>query len=133
MSGGLGRDRRRAEDDGVPRGAVAERDARAAPLIPEATLTKAPSAELRPNQTDQDSLPPYDVLDDILQRHIEQPRAGRRDHRRRLRRRRPCAACCGWCGAAEFKRKQAAPGLKVTDRAFGTGWRMPIAARLDAD
>ena len=40
-------------------------------MIPEATLTKAPSAELRPNQTDQDSLPPYDVLDDILQRHVE--------------------------------------------------------------
>ena len=47
-------------------------DTRGRPVIPEATLTKAPSAELRPNQTDQDSLPPYDVLDDILQRHIEQ-------------------------------------------------------------
>jgi NAD+ synthase (glutamine-hydrolysing) len=98
------------------------------PVIPEAILTKAPSAELRPNQTDQDSLPPYDVLDDILQRHIEQHQpateiiAGGFDpdtvHRvLRLVR------------AAEFKRKQAAPGLKVTDRAFGTGWRMPIAVR----
>src|SRR5262249_29991841 len=46
--------------------------ARGREIVPEATLTKAPSAELRPNQTDQDSLPPYDVLDDILQRHIEQ-------------------------------------------------------------
>ena len=99
-------------------------------VIPEATLTKAPSAELRPNQTDQDSLPPYDVLDEILRRHIE--------------RHEPVDAivAAGFERAtvtrvlqlvrnAEFKRKQAAPGLKVTDRAFGTGWRMPIAARVD--
>ena len=99
------------------------------PLIPESTLTKAPSAELRPNQTDQDSLPAYDVLDDILQRHVE--------------RHQPAAeiVAAGFDAdtvaqvlrlvrLAEFKRKQAAPGLKVTDRAFGTGWRMPIAARL---
>jgi NAD+ synthase/NAD+ synthase (glutamine-hydrolysing) len=99
------------------------------PVIPEPTLTKAPSAELRPNQTDQDSLPPYEILDDILQRHIErhQPAdeivaAGfdRATVERVLR----------LVHAAEFKRKQAAPGLKVTDRAFGTGWRMPIAKRL---
>jgi NAD+ synthase/NAD+ synthase (glutamine-hydrolysing) len=100
------------------------------PAIPEAILTKAPSAELRPNQTDQDSLPPYDVLDEILQRHIERHEpadeiiAAGFDattvHRvLRLVR------------GAEFKRKQAAPGLKVTDRAFGTGWRMPIAARIE--
>jgi NAD+ synthase (glutamine-hydrolysing) len=101
----------------------------ARPIIPESSLTKAPSAELRPNQTDQDSLPPYDVLDDILQRHIEQHQ--------------PAAAIIAegldadtvmrvlhLVRIAEFKRKQAAPGLKVTDRAFGTGWRMPIAARL---
>jgi NAD+ synthase (glutamine-hydrolysing) len=98
-------------------------------IIPESSLTKAPSAELRPNQTDQDSLPPYEILDDILQRHIEQHQ--------------PAAAiiAAGFDAEtvtrvlhlvriAEFKRKQAAPGLKVTDRAFGTGWRMPIAARL---
>ena len=99
-------------------------------VVPEPTLTKAPSAELRPNQTDQDSLPPYDVLDDILQRHIEQHQpadeiiaAGfdAETVRRVLR----------LVRLAEFKRKQAAPGLKVTDRAFGTGWRMPIAARPD--
>ena len=98
-------------------------------VIPGPILTKAPSAELRPHQTDQDSLPPYDVLDDILQRHIErhQPAedivaAGfdRETVRKVLR----------LVRSAEFKRKQAAPGLKVTDRAFGTGWRMPIAARL---
>ena len=104
-------------------------DSAGRPVIPEATLTKAPSAELRPNQTDQDSLPPYDLLDDILQRHVErhQPAdeivaAGfeRATVERVLR----------LVRIAEFKRKQAAPGLKVTDRAFGTGWRMPIAARL---
>src|SRR4051812_47395681 len=104
-------------------------DSTGRPAIPETTLTKAPSAELRPNQTDQDSLPPYDVLDDILRRHIErhQPAddivaAGleRATVERVLR----------LVRLAEFKRKQAAPGLKVTDRAFGTGWRMPIAARL---
>jgi NAD+ synthase/NAD+ synthase (glutamine-hydrolysing) len=98
-------------------------------LIPEASLTKAPSAELRPDQTDQDSLPPYDELDDILQRHIEQHQTAdeivaagfdRETVTRVLR----------LVRQAEFKRKQAAPVLKVTDRAFGTGWRMPIAARV---
>ena len=96
-------------------------------VIPDASLTKAPSAELRPNQTDQDTLPLYDVLDDILERHIERHQSAKEivragfdeatvDRVIRLVR------------IAEFKRKQAAPGLKVTDRAFGTGWRMPIAA-----
>jgi NH3-dependent NAD+ synthetase len=98
-------------------------------VIPEPILTKAPSAELRPNQTDQDSLPPYDLLDEILQRHIEHHQPAEdiiaagfdaETVQRVLR----------LVRAAEFKRKQAAPGLKVTDRAFGTGWRMPIAARL---
>jgi NAD+ synthase/NAD+ synthase (glutamine-hydrolysing) len=98
------------------------------PIIPEPILAKAPSAELRPDQTDQDSLPPYEVLDDILQRHIEQLQPA------------DDIVAAGFDPAtvhrvlkmvrnAEFKRKQAAPGLKVTDRAFGTGWRMPIAAR----
>jgi NAD+ synthase/NAD+ synthase (glutamine-hydrolysing) len=102
---------------------------RGSAVIPEATLTKPPSAELKPDQTDQDTLPPYDVLDDILQRHIEQHQpadeivaAGFDAHtvRRVLH----------MVRLAEFKRKQAAPGLKVTDRAFGTGWRMPIAASV---
>jgi NAD+ synthase (glutamine-hydrolysing) len=99
------------------------------PLIPDASLTKAPSAELRPNQTDQDSLPPYDVLDEILHRHIERQQpadeivAAGFDAA-------TVARVLHMVHAAEFKRKQAAPGLKVTDRAFGTGWRMPIAAKL---
>ena len=101
-------------------------------VIPEATLTKAPSAELRPDQVDQDSLPPYAVLDDILQRHIEQHQPADEiiaagfdsDTVRRVLK---------LVRTAEFKRKQAAPGLKVTDRAFGTGWRMPIAAKLPGE
>ena len=97
-------------------------------VIPESSLTKAPSAELRPNQTDQDSLPPYEVLDAILQRHIEQHQGAEEiiaagfDAETVLR-------VLRLVQIAEFKRKQAAPGLKVTDRAFGTGWRMPIAGR----
>jgi len=98
------------------------------PDIPEAILTKAPSAELRPNQTDQDSLPPYDLLDDILELHVEQSQSAEEiiargydeaTVRRVLR----------LVRMAEFKRKQAAPVLKVTSRAFGTGWRMPIARK----
>jgi NAD+ synthase/NAD+ synthase (glutamine-hydrolysing) len=95
-------------------------------LIPRAVLTKAPSAELRPDQTDQDSLPPYDVLDAILERHIEryQSRAEivaagfEADTVARVLR---------LVRTAEFKRRQAAPGLRITERAFGTGWRMPVA------
>jgi NAD+ synthase (glutamine-hydrolysing) len=103
-------------------------ETRGSRVIPEPILTKAPSAELRPNQTDQDSLPPYDVLDEILRRFIEKHESSDRivaagfdaeTVRRVLR----------LVRSAEFKRKQAAPGLKVTDRAFGTGWRMPIAAK----
>ena len=81
--------------------------------------------QLRPDQTDQDTLPPYDVLDQILELHVEQSRSAEEiiaqgfdeaTVRRVLR----------MVRAAEFKRKQAAPVLKVTSRAFGTGWRMPI-------
>ena len=94
--------------------------------IPEAILTKAPSAELRPGQTDQDSLPPYELLDQILELHVEHSKSAEE------------IIAQGFDAAtvrrvvklvrnAEFKRKQAAPVLKVTSRAFGTGWRMPIA------
>ena len=95
-------------------------------VIPESTLTKAPSAELRPNQTDQDSLPPYDVLDAILDAHLEQgldsdalvgagfDPAIVADVVRRVR-------------LSEYKRRQMPPGLKITGKAFGPGRRMPIA------
>ncbi len=95
-------------------------------LIPINTITKPPSAELRPDQTDQDSLPPYDQLDDVLYRYVELEQPIRdiiaagydRDTVTRIIR---------LVDRNEYKRKQAAPGLKVTSRAFGFGRRMPIA------
>ena len=95
-------------------------------VIPESSISKAPSAELRPDQKDQDSLPPYDELDEILQRYIEQEQspseimaAGFAEQ--------TVARVIRLVDRNEYKRKQAAPALKVTSRAFGTGRRMPIA------
>jgi NAD+ synthetase len=97
-------------------------------LIPRSTIEKAPSAELRENQTDQDTLPPYDLLDRILEAHIEGgqdtnalvaagfPLAIVRDVLHRVR-------------VNEYKRRQAAPVLKLTSKAFGSGRRMPITNR----
>ncbi len=97
-------------------------------VIPQSSIDKAPSAELRPNQTDQDSLPPYDLLDQILELHVVRHQSQDEMIDAGL----PADAVkkvVSLVRMAEFKRKQAAPGLKVTDRAFGTGWRMPIARR----
>ncbi len=97
-------------------------------VIPQRVLLKAPSAELRPNQTDQDSLPPYDLLDEILERRIERHQSAQEiiadgfDEA-------VVQSVLRMVKRAEFKRKQSAPGIKVTDRAFGTGWRMPIASK----
>ncbi|SHE67193.1 NAD+ synthase (glutamine-hydrolysing) [Caldanaerobius fijiensis DSM 17918] len=97
-------------------------------IIPESTLTKPPSAELRPDQKDVDSLPPYEILDVILKAYIEDEKSIDeivsmgysedlvRDIMKKVNR-------------AEYKRRQAAPGLKVTTKAFGIGRRMPIAQR----
>ncbi|MBI5685407.1 MAG: NAD+ synthase [Verrucomicrobia bacterium] len=97
-------------------------------IIPAGSITKPPSAELRPNQTDQDSLPPYDQLDRILKAYVEEhssvaeivasgePEPVVRDVARRI-------------DVNEYKRKQAPPGLKVSGKAFGIGRRMPIAQR----
>jgi len=99
-------------------------------VIPEAILTKAPSAELRPGQTDQDSLPPYEVLDAILALHVEEHKTpaeiiGAGFAPATVER------VCRLVKGAEFKRRQAAPGIKVAWRSFGSGWRMPLAcARL---
>jgi len=95
--------------------------------IPEDILTKAPSAELRPDQKDQDSLPDYDVLDAILALHVEKDKTAAEiialgyetDTVRRV---------CRLVKGAEFKRRQAAPGIKIAWRSFGSGWRMPLAA-----
>jgi NAD+ synthetase len=97
-------------------------------IIPANVLTKPPSAELKPDQIDQDSLPPYDILDAILDRLIHQHQSAQIiiqagfDPETVLN-------VCRLVKRSEFKRRQAAPALKVTDRAFGTGWRMPIAER----
>jgi len=98
-------------------------------IIPKRILQKPPSAELRPNQTDQDSLPPYPILDQILELIIEQNLEPEEiitlGYEAKL-----VNQIYQLVRKAEFKRKQAPPGLKVTDRAFGTGWRMPIAAKV---
>jgi len=95
-------------------------------IIPINIISKAPSAELKPGQIDQDSLPDYDVLDDILQRLIEYHESAQQivaaGHDEAVVKR-----VVKLVRQAEFKRRQAAPGLKISDRAFGTGWRMPIA------
>jgi NAD+ synthase (glutamine-hydrolysing) len=98
-------------------------------IIPSDSITKPPSAELRPNQTDQDSLPPYDVLDAILEEYVVNLKTTRD------------IVAMGFDEAtvkrvvrlidfSEYKRRQAAPGLKVTSKAFGVGRRIPIAQRF---
>jgi len=98
------------------------------PLIPEASITKAPSAELRPNQTDQDSLPPYEVLDAILDGYVVhglgvEALIGQGFEPSTVKR------VVRLIDQTEYKRRQAAPGLKVTTKAFGVGRRLPIAQR----
>jgi NAD+ synthase (glutamine-hydrolysing) len=97
-------------------------------IIPRSTIEKPPSAELRPNQKDQDTLPPYEVLDEILRLYVEENLSAREiiahglDEKtvRWVQRR---------VDLNEYKREQAPPGLKVTTRAFGVGRRMPIAQK----
>ncbi|PYX45944.1 MAG: NAD+ synthase [Acidobacteria bacterium] len=100
-------------------------------VIPQATLEKPPSAELRPDQKDSDSLPPYEVLDAVLEDYVEDSHAAEQiasDHgfdvelvRRVMR----------MVDRAEYKRQQAAPGLKISPKAFGYGRRFPIAAKSE--
>ncbi|MDJ1180242.1 NAD+ synthase [Roseofilum sp. BLCC_M91] len=97
-------------------------------IIPENIIVKPPSAELKPDQCDQDSLPDYDTLDDILHRLIHDHQSpeiiAAAGHDRAI-----INKILHLVKRAEFKRRQAPPGLKITSRAFGTGWRMPIAAK----
>jgi NAD+ synthase (glutamine-hydrolysing) len=101
---------------------------RQAEVIPGSSITKPPSAELKPNQKDQDTLPPYEILDEILKLYVERqlspediedsgfdPKIVRWIQRK--------------VDMNEYKRRQAAPGLRVTSLAFGIGWRMPVAQR----
>jgi NH3-dependent NAD+ synthetase len=100
----------------------------AVPPIPEGSITKAPSAELRPGQTDQDSLPPYDVLDAIIDAYVEQKRSEGEIVAMGFDRG-VVARVLRLIDLSEYKRKQAATGLKVTTVAFGSGRRWPIAMR----
>jgi NAD+ synthase (glutamine-hydrolysing) len=97
-------------------------------VIPAAILTKAPSAELRPDQKDQDTLPPYEILDQVLEYYINDGLAIEDIVAQGFD-----PNVVGWIIRAvdrnEYKRRQAAPGLKITSKAFGSGRRMPIAAR----
>jgi NAD+ synthase (glutamine-hydrolysing) len=104
------------------------RAGRAREIIPRSTIEKAPSAELKPDQKDQDTLPPYEILDQILQLYVEENLSardiiGRGFDEKTVR----------WVQRRvdlnEYKREQAAPGLKVTSRAFGIGRKMPIAQK----
>lgn len=101
-----------------------------APNIPEAIITKPPSAELRPDQKDQDSLPDYDILDGILALHIEHHRSQEQIIEAGYDRT-TVEKVLGLVRFAEFKRRQAAPGIKLTPRSFGTGWRMPLACKRE--
>jgi NAD+ synthase (glutamine-hydrolysing) len=98
-------------------------------VIPERILTRAPSAELRPDQTDQDSLPPYEILDGIMQRYMEEGQgvaellaAGYRNE--------DVLRITRLIKINEYKRRQAPVGVRVTHRAFGRDWRYPITSKF---
>ncbi|MGZ5018875.1 MAG: NAD+ synthase, partial [Chthoniobacterales bacterium] len=97
-------------------------------IIPRSTIEKPPSAELRPGQKDQDTLPPYEILDEILRLYVEENQSARDIAARGFDEK-----TVRWVQRRvdlnEYKREQAAPGLKVTSRAFGLGRRMPIAQK----
>ena len=101
------------------------------PVIPAATLEKPPSAELRPGQMDSDSLPPYDILDAILEDYVEQAHSIEeiaRDHGFDVE---LVRSVVRMIERNEYKRQQAAPGIKISPKAFGYGRRFPIAAKAD--
>jgi NAD+ synthase (glutamine-hydrolysing) len=95
--------------------------------IPHQIITKPPSAELKPGQIDQDSLPPYEILDAILAEIICEHKSPQQIQNYEPQ---TVEKIAKLVKRAEFKRRQAPPGIKITDRAFGTGWRMPIASTL---
>jgi NAD+ synthase (glutamine-hydrolysing) len=100
------------------------------PVIPLEIINKAPSAELRKNQTDQDTLPPYDILDRILHYYLDEHHSLKDILQLNFD-----PETVKWVIRAvdrnEYKRRQAVPGLKVTSKAFGSGRRIPIAAKFE--
>jgi NAD+ synthase/NAD+ synthase (glutamine-hydrolysing) len=99
------------------------------PVIPKSTMTKPPSAELRPNQFDSDSLPPYDILDQILEDYVEDLKSAEQIAETRKLDLELVRRVIKMIERSEYKRQQAAPGIKITEKAFGVGRRFPIAAR----
>jgi NAD+ synthase (glutamine-hydrolysing) len=106
-------------------------DGSVGPVIPERIITRAPSAELRPNQTDQDSLPPYDVLDAILARYMEDDRSVD-DIVAAGFERATVERVARLIKVNEYKRRQAPVGIRITHRAFGRDWRYPITSKFRA-
>jgi NAD+ synthase/NAD+ synthase (glutamine-hydrolysing) len=101
------------------------------PVIPQDTLEKPPSAELRPNQKDSDSLPPYEVLDAVLEDYVEDSHPAEQIARERGFDIEVVKRVIRLVDRAEYKRQQAAPGLKISPKAFGYGRRFPIAAKSE--
>lgn len=99
------------------------------PVIPVSTMTKPPSAELRPNQFDSDSLPPYDILDRILEDYVEDLRSAEQIAAAHNLDIELVRRVVKMIERSEYKRQQAAPGIKITEKAFGVGRRFPIAVR----
>lgn len=100
-------------------------------VIPRATLEKPPSAELRANQKDSDSLPPYDILDAVLEDYVEGSHPAERIAADRGIDIEVVRRVIRLVDRAEYKRQQAAPGLKISPKAFGYGRRFPIAAKSE--
>jgi NAD+ synthase/NAD+ synthase (glutamine-hydrolysing) len=101
------------------------------PVIPQSTLEKPPSAELRPGQMDSDSLPPYDILDNILEDYVEEYHTVEQIARDRGYDLKLVRDVIRMIERSEYKRQQAAPGLKITPKAFGMGRRVPIAQKSE--
>jgi NAD+ synthase/NAD+ synthase (glutamine-hydrolysing) len=106
---------------------------RISPVIPRATIEKVPSAELRPNQTDQDTLPPYDVLDCILEDYVQHYKTAEEIAAERGYEEKLVSSVIRMIERSEYKRQQAAPVLKISQKAFGIGRRFPIAAKYEAE
>ena len=101
------------------------------PVIPQSTLDKPPSAELRPGQLDSDSLPPYEILDNILEDYIEDYRTAEQIAQERGYDLKLVRDVVRMIERSEYKRQQAAPGIKITPKAFGFGRRFPIAQKSE--
>ena len=120
---------RRSEDAGLQACRVRESSQGDTPVIPEYIITRAPSAELRPDQVDQDTLPPYPVLDAILEAYIEEDMSAESIAEMGFD-----IQTVRWVltrvDASEYKRRQSPPGIKITPRAFGRDRRMPITNKF---